>query len=130
MRHASIIDYASSHCSLAKPFGSSRRNHQSIDFQITCNTVSSNLLFKMALTSKLFAILLLAISALSAHAFVASNHATTLTQVPSATGQTSKTALSERQWNFNEGQSPWGLKKNAEVWNGRVSQVCLTCPIF
>jgi hypothetical protein len=26
-------------------------------------------------------------------------------------------------WNFNEGQAPWGLKKNAEIWNGRVSQV-------
>ncbi len=32
-------------------------------------------------------------------------------------------ALSERRWNFNEGQAPWGLKKNAEIWNGRVSQV-------
>ena len=28
-----------------------------------------------------------------------------------------------RQWNFNEGRSPWGLKKNAEIWNGRVAQV-------
>lgn len=32
-------------------------------------------------------------------------------------------SLSERRWNFNEGQSPWGLKKNAEIWNGRVAQV-------
>lgn len=35
------------------------------------------------------------------------------------------TRLQERRWNFNEGQSPWGLKKNAEIWNGRVAQVCL-----
>ncbi|KAK1748429.1 hypothetical protein QTG54_000368 [Skeletonema marinoi] len=28
-------------------------------------------------------------------------------------------ALSERQWNFNEGRGPWGMKKNAEIWNGR-----------
>lgn len=34
------------------------------------------------------------------------------------------TQLFERQWNFNEGRSPWGLKKNAEIWNGRVAQVC------
>jgi hypothetical protein len=33
------------------------------------------------------------------------------------------TVLSERRWNFNEGQSPWGLKKNAEIWNGRLAQV-------
>jgi hypothetical protein len=33
------------------------------------------------------------------------------------------TQLNERIWNFNEGRSPWGLKKNAEIWNGRVAQV-------
>jgi hypothetical protein len=37
--------------------------------------------------------------------------------------RTSTTGLFERQWNFNEGQAPWGLKKNAELWNGRVAQV-------
>ena len=37
---------------------------------------------------------------------------------------TSTTALSEgRQWNFNEGRGPYGFKKNAEIWNGRVAQV-------
>ena len=36
---------------------------------------------------------------------------------------TSTTALSERQWNFNEGRGPWGMKKNAEIWNGRVAQM-------
>lgn len=35
----------------------------------------------------------------------------------------SSTSLSERRWNFNEGQSPWGLKKNAEIWNGRFAQM-------
>jgi hypothetical protein len=39
--------------------------------------------------------------------------------------QFSSTVLHERQWNFNEGQGPFGLKKNAETWNGRVAQVCL-----
>jgi hypothetical protein len=38
----------------------------------------------------------------------------------------SATVLHERQWNFNEGQGPFGLKKNAETWNGRVAQVCLS----
>jgi hypothetical protein len=42
------------------------------------------------------------------------------------------TQLAERQWNFNEGQSPWGMKTNAEKWNGRVAQVrfvslCFDC---
>ena len=31
--------------------------------------------------------------------------------------------LQERRWNFNDGHSPWGLKINAEIWNGRVAQV-------
>lgn len=33
------------------------------------------------------------------------------------------TLLSARRWNFNDGQAPWGLKQNAEIWNGRVAQV-------
>merc|ERR1712115_481157 len=36
----------------------------------------------------------------------------------------STTSLSMgRQWNFNEGRQPWGLKNNAEIWNGRVAQM-------
>jgi hypothetical protein len=35
------------------------------------------------------------------------------------------TALQERRWNFNEGSSPWGLKANAEIWNGRFAQVII-----
>jgi hypothetical protein len=35
----------------------------------------------------------------------------------------SSVALQERRWNFNDGQSPWGMKKNAEIWNGRFAQV-------
>jgi hypothetical protein len=30
----------------------------------------------------------------------------------------------KRQWNFNSnGRSPYGLRKNAEIWNGRIAQV-------
>ena len=36
------------------------------------------------------------------------------------------TALSERQWNFNRGRGPFGMKKNAEIWNGRAAQVGFT----
>jgi len=39
------------------------------------------------------------------------------------TGVSSSTRLLERRWNFNEGQSPWGMKQNAETWNGRVAQL-------
>ncbi|GAX24570.1 hypothetical protein FisN_4Hh089 [Fistulifera solaris] len=35
----------------------------------------------------------------------------------------SSVALQERRWNFNDGQSPWGMKKNAEIWNGRFAQM-------
>eukprot|EP00591_Stephanopyxis_turris_P003674 CAMPEP_0195525328 /NCGR_PEP_ID=MMETSP0794_2-20130614/25738_1 /TAXON_ID=515487 /ORGANISM="Stephanopyxis turris, Strain CCMP 815" /LENGTH=150 /DNA_ID=CAMNT_0040655771 /DNA_START=90 /DNA_END=542 /DNA_ORIENTATION=+ len=28
-----------------------------------------------------------------------------------------------RRWNFNEARGPWGMKNNAEIWNGRVAQM-------
>merc|ERR1712113_920747 len=40
-----------------------------------------------------------------------------------ANGPKSSSALMERQWNFNEGRGPFGMKKNAEIWNGRVAQM-------
>ena len=46
-----------------------------------------------------------------------------LTTVSTSPQPLSSTALSERQWNFNGGRSLWGLKKNAEIWNGRVAQM-------
>lgn len=45
-----------------------------------------------------------------------------LKQQEASSLQNTSTSLSERRWNFNEGQSPWGLKKNAEIWNGRMAQ--------
>ena len=50
---------------------------------------------------------------------VAKRHSSPFTSEKS----TSTTALAGRQWNFNEGRGPYGFKKNAEVWNGRVAQV-------
>lgn len=44
----------------------------------------------------------------------------------STSSSTTTTSLNERQWNFNEGRSPFGLKHNAEIWNGRVAQMCFT----
>lgn len=37
--------------------------------------------------------------------------------------RSTSTSLYGRRWNFNEGQSPWGMKQNAETWNGRFAQV-------
>ena len=45
---------------------------------------------------------------------------TTQSNIPS---QITTTSLSERQWNFNKGRGPFGLKTNAEIWNGRVAQM-------
>merc|ERR1719343_1355039 len=43
---------------------------------------------------------------------------------PTQSTEKSRTATTlYRTWNFNEGQGPWGMKKNAETWNGRVAQV-------
>jgi hypothetical protein len=29
----------------------------------------------------------------------------------------------QHKFNYNDGRSPFGMKKNAEIWNGRVAQV-------
>jgi len=42
----------------------------------------------------------------------------------------SKTMLMERRWNFNEARGPFGMKKNAEIWNGRVAQVSLSLSLY
>jgi len=44
----------------------------------------------------------------------------------SGAGRLGATALSERQWNFNRGRGPFGMKKNAEIWNGRAAQMGFT----
>jgi hypothetical protein len=77
----------------------------------------------MISASKIFTTLLLACVAFSATAFAPMNKVNSLSTATTPAARVTTTALSERQWNFNEGQSPWGLKKNAETWNGRVAQV-------
>mmetsp|Transcript_6823 Transcript_6823/g.15588 ORF Transcript_6823/g.15588 Transcript_6823/m.15588 type:complete len:145 (-) Transcript_6823:77-511(-) len=54
------------------------------------------------------------------------NILTNQNRLPVTSTSSSSTALSERQWNFNNGRSPWGLKKNAEIWNGRLAQMAFT----
>jgi hypothetical protein len=54
---------------------------------------------------------------------IVTNKSRTATATTTTTNSITNTALHERQWNFNEGQGPFGLKKNAETWNGRVAQV-------
>merc|ERR1740124_1640867 len=48
--------------------------------------------------------------------------APTITSLPSEDYSTTSLSMG-RQWNFNEGRKPWGLKNNAEIWNGRVAQM-------
>ena len=76
-------------------------------------------------TTKYVALILLVLSSTSVNAFVTKASGPQLLRTsPSFTSDQSTSALSERRWNFNDGQAPWGLKKNAELWNGRVAQVC------
>merc|ERR1712032_201741 len=42
---------------------------------------------------------------------------------PTTVSSSTMTQLNERRWNFNDGESPWGMKKNAEIWNGRAAQM-------
>jgi len=75
----------------------------------------------------------LATLALNTHAFVTPQSNTISTRNAQATpiacpslseSPITSTSLSMgRQWNFNEGRKPWGLKMNAEIWNGRVAQM-------
>ena len=53
------------------------------------------------------------------------NMSKALNTIPIVT-PSSSTALLERRWNFNEGRGPWGFKKNAEIWNGRMAQMGFT----
>lgn len=71
-------------------------------------------------------LVLLVVSSWGAEAFVPQTAVTALSSATtraSMVPKVSTSTLMERRWNFNEGQGPWGLKKNAEIWNGRVSQV-------
>ena len=40
-----------------------------------------------------------------------------------ASSSTTTSLSMGRRWNFNESRGPFGLKKNAEIWNGRVAQM-------
>lgn len=81
---------------------------------------------------KTFFVAILTLLVSSAQAFVApksntvssNSFKTPVTQSINSFG--TSTTLNERQWNFNEGRGPFGLKKNAEIWNGRVAQVGFT----
>jgi len=89
--------------------------------------------YEMLSITKFFALLVLLVSSISTDAFVQrTSGLDRIRTVPSSsTPQQWNSALSERRWNFNDGQAPWGLKKNAEIWNGRVAQVCqIYVPVF
>ena len=76
---------------------------------------------------KSFLLAILTLFFASTHAFVTPKSINTLQQHKHISiSSISSTALNERQWNFNQGRGPWGLKKNAEIWNGRVAQMGFT----
>ena len=58
----------------------------------------------------------------TAEAFIAAPSSNMLTRKHSRVERTAS-VLHERKWNFNDGQGPFGMKKNAEIWNGRLAQM-------
>ena len=76
--------------------------------------------------SIILAILTLLCSSTQAFVSPKSNVVTNPLQQQSKITPSTTTALNERKWNFNEGRGPFGLKKNAEIWNGRVAQMAFT----
>mmetsp|Transcript_80245 Transcript_80245/g.232997 ORF Transcript_80245/g.232997 Transcript_80245/m.232997 type:complete len:138 (-) Transcript_80245:242-655(-) len=79
----------------------------------------------ISVTKFITLMLVFAVATFSADAFVNKGPMTRVSgpQTVISDQIASSTALAERRWNFNEGQAPWGLKKNAEIWNGRVAQM-------
>lgn len=75
---------------------------------------------------KSFLFAILALIFISSQAFVTPTNQQPPRHSQAAAISTSSTKLYERQWNFNEGRGPFGLKKNAEIWNGRVAQMGFT----
>ena len=75
-------------------------------------------------------VILVSVLVAGVSAFAPSSRSSLVTQ--SATGirapqKESNLILNERRWNFNEiGRSPWGMKNNAEIWNGRMAQMGFT----
>jgi len=85
--------------------------------------------------TKLILSLLTALIVTSTNGFVTNHkitnfpscHLTSNNAITPTTSAVTTTSLEMgRQWNFNKGRSPWGLKKNAEIWNGRIAQLSFT----
>jgi len=76
------------------------------------------------------ALALVCASSVTAFAPTSSTNGLARSSTQSSLGPASSTALSERRWNFNEGRAPWGMKKNAEIWNGRVAQMAFTLTLL
>lgn len=72
-----------------------------------------------------FALLALLFTAINGFVTPASNSIARVASTPAVLPTTTSLEMG-RQWNFNEGRGPFGLKKNAEIWNGRVAQMCFT----
>ena len=73
--------------------------------------------------------LLLALVLCSVNAFVIPRTPVSLSQSAATTTLAEATSTSlnmGRQWNFNDRRGPFGMKNNAEIWNGRVAQMDFT----
>lgn len=70
-----------------------------------------------------FALLALLFTAINGFVTPASNSIARVASTPAVLPTTTSLEMG-RQWNFNEGRGPFGLKKNAEIWNGRAAQMC------
>jgi hypothetical protein len=69
---------------------------------------------------------LLALVLCSVNAFVTPRTPVSLQPSTTVTDVTSTSLSMSRQWNFNAGRGPFGMKNNAEIWNGRVGQMGFT----
>lgn len=73
----------------------------------------------------------LTLSFVSVNGFATHSPSAIKRMTPQTYSDSSNTSLSMgRQWNFNEGRGPFGLKKNAEIWNGRFAQMCFVVVVL
>ena len=79
----------------------------------------SFLLF-LAITAPTYTVAFVAPSTSLKKSFTNTNKQQQHPSLSSSQHKITSTTLSERQWNFNNGRSPFGLKKNAEIWNAEL----------
>ena len=79
---------------------------------------------------RLLGVLTVVLAAVSTSAFAPVRSIGARPVVEKSPATISGTTLFDRRWNFNEGREPWGMKANAEIWNGRVAQMAFTITLL